>query len=242
MILNALFWEHYFRAEFLPQIKALVDTLEKRVLPGFSEIEKEAEQVSEDAWEKFMEIPATGDEDPSDFADIAEQAGVSHYLLLSGIRQGMLNLFAAALHHAFEQQIMLFHRREVLRLHEENDTSLMNISLFCARLSEHRIDVANFQSWPTVEELRHVANVVKHAEGRSAKALHEVRPDMFNSPETKRFEFMTLRPPRVFQPLVGEDLYVTLEDIKVYKEATLEFWRELLGAMMIAQYDRDSGT
>ncbi len=68
-----------------------------------------------------MSAPATGDEDPADFAEAAEQAGVSHYLLLDGIRQGMLNLFAAALYHSFEQQVMRFHRKQVLHPGEEND-------------------------------------------------------------------------------------------------------------------------
>jgi hypothetical protein len=151
----------------------------------------------------------------------------------------MLNLFAAALHHAFEQQIMLFHRREVLRPHEENNASLMTVSLFCARLSEYRIDVKAFKSWPKIDELRHVANVVKHAEGRSAKALHEIRPDMFDSPDAKHMEFMTKVSPRVYQPLVGEDLYLSLEDIGAYKDAALKFWNELVSAMKSTEYDRD---
>lgn len=235
MILNALFWKRYFRKEFIPQINALVEALEERVLPGFNDIEKESEKVSQDAWNRLMEVPATGDEDPSDFAEEAEQAGVSHYLLLSGIRQGMLNLFTAALHHAFEQQILLFHRREVLRPHEENDAKLINVSKFTSRLREYGIQIASFSSWPKVDELRHVANVVKHAEGRSATALNSVRPDLFQNPYAKDFKFTPRESPRVFQPLVGDDLYVGLEDIRTYHASVLAFWDELTTAMMSAE-------
>ncbi len=234
MIFNALFWERFFQAEFIPQIKAIVDTLEKRVLPGFENIEEESEQVSKETWERFMSMPGTGDEDPADFAEVAEQAGVSHYLLLDGIRQGILNLFAAALYHAFEQQIMLFHRKEVLKPAEENDHKLFTLSEFQRRLSHSGIDIKMFSSWAKIEELRLVANTVKHAEGNSAKRLYTLRPDMFQDPHLDRSRLPKTRNPRIFQPLVGEDLYVSLADIHNYCGSLITFWKELSNAMQFA--------
>lgn len=120
MALNHLFWARVFRVEFVPQLNAIIDTLENRLLSGFANLEEESEQVAEKAWERFMSRPGTGDEDPGDFAEAAQDAGVSHYLLMDGIRQGMLNLFAVALFHAFEQQVLLFHRREVSQPNAHN--------------------------------------------------------------------------------------------------------------------------
>jgi len=234
VIFNALFWSRYFQAEFVPQIKAIADALEKRVLPGFENIEEESKRVSEDAWEAFMSMPGTGDEDPVDFAEDAEQAGVSHYLLLDGIRQGMLNLFAAALYHAFEQQIMLFHRREVLRPAEDNNYALLTLSEFQNRLADFGVDIKTFSSWAKIEELRLIANAVKHAEGSSAKRLKTLRPDMFQSPHLDELGVPGARNPRIFQPLVGEDLYVSITDVHDYCAALVIFWQELSDAMQRA--------
>ncbi|HEX9876020.1 MAG TPA: hypothetical protein VGC50_05140 [Gammaproteobacteria bacterium] len=144
MSLNAHFWRRYFRTQFQPELPALTDVLENRILPSFAGLEQEAEKVSKDAWDAFMAMPGTGDEDFSDFADEAEQAGVSHYVPLTGIRQGILNFFAAALFHCFEQQVMLFHRREILDPFEENNEKLFSFNEFRTRLKEVPIDISSF--------------------------------------------------------------------------------------------------
>lgn len=231
MILNARFWSRYFRSEFVPQLHAIVDTLERRLLRAFEDIEQESEKVSRDTWERFMSMPGTGDEDPADFAEAAEEAGVTHYLLLDGVRQGMLNLFAAALYHAFEQQVMLFHRREVLDPSDENNVVLIKFGEFKSRLLGLGVDVTEFSPWTKVDELRLVANVVKHAEGNAAQKLHAIRPDLFENPRTAGLGLPRSSKPTVFQPLVGEDLFVSLQDIKDYCGSLEMFWQELADAL-----------
>jgi hypothetical protein len=231
MTFNHRFWSSYFRSEFVPQLRAMVDVLEKRLLPAFAGIEEEAERVSEEAWDAFMSSPGTGDEDPADFADAAEQAGVSHYMLLDGIRQGMVNLFAAALYHAFEQQVMVFLRDEVLAPVEKNDARLFQISELQKRLKAAGVDIAALPSWPTIDELRLVANTVKHAEGNSARQLHALRPELFEHPNVNLGPAFRSATPRVFQPLAGEDLYVSLRDVQQYRDALIRFWTELGEAM-----------
>jgi hypothetical protein len=232
MALNQLFWSRFFEQEFVPQLRAIADALEKRTLPAFSGIGEEAEKVSEEVWEAFMSAPATGDEDPGDLADVAQQAGVSHYMLLDGIRQGMINLFAAALYHAFEQQVIFFLRKEVLELHEENDRKLFQVSELQNRLKALGIDITQFAAWSKVDELRLLANTVKHAEGESARKLHQLRKDLFEKPNVAGMNLSFGNTvPRVFQPLVGEDLYVSIADIRDYRDALIAFWRDLGEAM-----------
>ncbi len=202
------------------------------MLPAFAGIEEEARAISEETWEAFMSAPGTGDEDPSDFAEAAEEAGISHYMLIDGIRQGMINLFAAALYHIFEQQVMLFLRKQVLDLHDENNPKLFQISEFQKRLKALAIDIKMFSSWARVDELRLVSNTVKHAEGKSAKELHQLRPDLFEHPKTIGLGLSFGKiVPRVFLPLVGEDLYVAITDVQQYRDALIDFWKELGDAM-----------
>lgn len=224
------YWECVFRQEFGPQLCGIVDSLENRILPAYSEIEEEAKTVSKKTWEAFMSSIATGDEDPSDFAESAEQAGIAHYMLLNGIRQGMLNLIAIALHHAFEQQVILFLRRQMLLPQEVNAFSLFKTNVFRDRLNAIGIDITTFSSWVKIEELRLLANAAKHAEGDSARKLHLLRPDLFEHPQVS-IGFFHISTPHVLLPLAGEDLYVSIIDVRQYRDSLLEFWEELLESL-----------
>jgi hypothetical protein len=94
------------------------------------------------------------------------------------------------------------------------------------------IDVTMFSSWAKVEELRLVANTVKHAEGDSAQKLYNLRPDLFQHPRITEIGLsFGQNAPRVFLPLAGEDLYVSIADVGQYRDALLGFWSELGNAM-----------
>jgi len=234
MALNPDYWTRFFQREFAPQLRGIVDVLEKRLMPAFEGIESEAEAVSQERWDSDMSAPGTGYEDPADFAEVAEQAGESHYLLLDGIRQGMVNLFAAALYHVFEQHVMFFMRKQLLHPSEDNDLRLLRLSEFEERLKTVGVDIRSFSSWPQIDELRLVANTVKHAEGKSARELQVLRPDLLEDPQVSTpglSDLSTAFP--VSLPLLGEDLYVQLADVRRYRDALLRFWHELADALRL---------
>lgn len=217
----------------MPQIRALVGSLSDRLLPAFGNIEAEANQKSDEEYERLGSLPACEAIDMTDLAEKAFETGLAHYQMMSGLRQGLLNIFAAALYHLYEQQVMLFHRREVLDLGEENNANLFKHTVFRKRLLRKNIDVKSFLSWPLIDELRLLANTVKHAEGGSASDLHAQRPELFIVPSVEEgLPFLGSKPvARVFGPLMGEDLYVSLEDIRRYANAVEQFWSELSDAM-----------
>jgi hypothetical protein len=232
MVFNHHFWSKAFRRDFVPQLWTITEALEKRISPAFDKIVEEAETVSNEAWEAYMNAPGTGDEDRTVFAELAEEAGVARYLLLNDVRQGITNLFAAALYHTYEQQVMLFLRKQVLHPSEEDDEKLFNWNEFQTRLRNSAIDITTFPSWKKIDELRHVTNTVKHAEGVSAQKLHQLRPDLFVAPgnySQPASEKGYL--PHVFMPLAGRDLYVTLKDVLEYRDCLINFWEELSNAM-----------
>lgn len=230
MALNHHFWERAFKRDFFPQLRAGVDVLSRRLIPAFDSISDESNAVAEDAWDSFMSGPATGDEDPGDFAEAAMDAGVSHFFLLTGIRQGMVNLFASALFHTFEQQVMFFLRRELLHPSEEYDHTLLTWKTFNERLGQWGIDYKKLDSWPTVREAELVANTVKHGDGRSASDLFALRPDLFQHPDATHPSPYPDKP-RVDRPLLGEDVYVGIADIERYRDAMIGFWTDLVQAM-----------
>ena len=217
------FWIEAIQTEFIPQINYIADVLKERLLPNINNevIEEESEKITAEKWEEFMSQPGTGEEDPGDFVDPALNAGISHFGLMMGIRQGLLNLFAIALYHAFEQQMMLFHRKNVLNYNEENDPKLFTIPKFKRRLQHLGIKIDDLASWQKIEELRLVANTVKHAEGGSSNKLRDIRSDLFKDPNMSDISMYSAPP--IFQPLFGDGLYLSLKDIEDYRDHLVRF-------------------
>lgn len=195
--------------EYIAQIEKITSLLSDCILPRFNDIDEQSEKASDDAWQEAMGQPGTGEEDPSDFVDEAIEAGVSTYQLLSGIRQGMINFFAAAIYQCFEQQSKGFHSISPERF------SLLQVN--------YKKDV---QAWNDInDELRLVANVAKHGafcknpqgKGCSARKLRKIRPDLFRPPAGQ---------PVTFHPIFGNELYVTIQDLNHFRDLVVNFWKE----------------
>ena len=146
----------------------------------------------------------------------------------------MSNLFTAGLYHFFEQSFFKFHRRELLWLPDnDKDPSLIKWKPAKERLVKYyRIDIEKFSSWTKVNELRLLANTVKHADGDSCAELKGLRPDLFVSPhrQNDRYALELAQVTPVIQPLAGEDVYVSPEEFAKYVEAVKMFWEELAKA------------
>ena len=149
----------YLTTEFKSQLEAIVDTLENRVLTNFENVESEADKATDEAWNESMSQPASEYEyqDPGDLAESAQEVGISLYQLLAGVRQGIINLFAVALYHCFEQQIVLFREQE-LRFTVEQD-KLGELNTLKCQLEYLSIDITDFNAWEKITEIRLVANV-----------------------------------------------------------------------------------
>ena len=229
--LNGRFWSNWFRSVFCREITLYCDTVVQRCLPTLDEIAAEAQSAAESEYARFGEMPYTDDgPGPDELADVALNKGIGRFEELSSVRQILLNLFVAGLHHLFEQQLLYFLRRQVLRPENEDDVSLMRVDELCARLIERGLDVKTLQSWRTITELRLVANVVKHAEGRSCGELRGRRPDLFVHPSLRLgrdSELAGIVP--VYRPLGGDSIYVTEADVSRYRDELVAFWHEFAG-------------
>ena len=166
--------------------------------------------------------------------DAAMHAGVDHYTMMKGIIQGIVNLFTIGLFHLFEQQLLYFHRTELLMRHEEDNPDLLKLDKAKEiLLRDYKIDIERFSAWGKVNELRLVANTVKHADGTSAEKLKTLRPELFRHPEfdrDSRRSGLAITPGQVFQPMAGQDVYITVDEFNLYVEAVKHFWFELSSA------------
>ena len=81
-----------------------------------------------------------------------------------------------------------------------------------------------------MDELRLVANVVKHGEGGSAEELRKMRPDLFVYPSL-RGKVDPTKTLRVKATLFGQDFFVTKEEFEGYHRGSVAFWTELADAL-----------
>lgn len=226
------FWADHFRLIFTKQISHFCAAVESRFLPTFNSLEAEAKQAEDAEWERLGQFVDPEYADEETLAEQALNAGIDYYSSMDAVRQTLINLSVASLYHLFEQQLLFFHRRQVLHPREENEKELIKIKEFKTRLSDAGLHIETLKSWAKIEELRVVANTIKHAEGSSAEKLRQLRPDLFTHPQlrdTAGFDSSSMS--RVYLPLAGEDIFLTVADLRAYCTTLLEFWEEFGAAI-----------
>lgn len=205
----------------------------KHVLPAFADIERKSNQVANEEFNRIGSEPA-GEECSGDMADAAESAearGNQFYEIMVSVRQTMLNLVAAGLFHLVEQQLTDLCRDGSFVM----DPPDSNLDVTGKWFHRHfGMDIRSFAAWRYVDELRYLANTIKHAEGGSAQELRRRRPELFRNPvfgDAEEFLEWAGEPRLpVCSPLTGIDLYVTEEILRDYFSSALSLFQEMSAA------------
>ncbi len=211
------------------------------VLRAFDNLSERANQLANDYFQQVNSQPC-GEYEEMDLggvADTANERDVGWYQMMTSIHQSMMNLVAAGLFHLLEQQLGALSRDASFSAFPLKETKLDKIVRWYQGVLG--LDLASLPSWATIDELRLVANAVKHAEGSAARSLRVSRPELFFDPalEVQRLELIAFgiesQPGPISAPLSGEDFFVTEALLKTYAEASESFLNE------IADYFREHG-
>jgi hypothetical protein len=222
MMPNALSWSNSIRQKFIPSIENFSDFVKNRILPSFASINEEVDNLAEatlNSYEQAVMVAYT-----EELAGALDEVEEFHETM-TGMAQGMRNLFGIGLYHLFEQQFLRFHRSELLESNEVDNTSLFETDVGFKRLKHHEIHVDRFRSWEKVKELKTLANALKHADGPACEQLKKRRPDLFSRPES--LVRIDLKFQKVFEPLAGQNIYLTEEAFDEFVAGVKEFWNEL---------------
>jgi hypothetical protein len=202
------------------------------VIPAFGNLDARAEQVANDYYNRIGSQPAGEYEiDMADVAEDAQQHSYDWWEMMASLRQTMLNLMAAGLFHLVEQQLATLSRDGIFD-GPVGDTKLSIVAEWYQR--KLGTTLAEMPSWSTINEMRLVANTVKHGEGNSARDLREVNPALFNNPAYIEFlrsegvdrgELLTRD--SLAAPLSGEDFFVTEEVLHGYAVRADAFFAEI---------------
>ncbi len=209
------------------------------MLPSLPDPSTEAGRLREELWQSFSSRTGTGNEDPADLEEWVESSTIDEFIELASMRQGVVNMATVMLWHLLEQQAIAFLHYKLLSKHEllvavddiDVHRVLYSFDKFIKKSYAFGINQNKLSSYAKLNELRLVANTVKHGSGSSANKLYKLRPELFSPtgipegiPEDKSSFFP--QPQNVRLPAAGEDIYISEDDLNIYFNAASRFWKE----------------
>jgi hypothetical protein len=199
-----------------------VDGFSSRLLPVFDHIEEEARAATEKAWEDAMSSTAFGENfDPGDLAEAVQEHGLEVYENLHFTRQQLLGLAAAGLYHLWERLLKQFFCKELRgwTFDGRDIRKIMapaNFNSLEEVLAQFGFRLAERPYYADLCELRLVANVVKHGDGKSCEELQASAPQLFDG-YAYHFDISS----------DADRLELTPSDFTRYAKAVTEFWDTL---------------
>ena len=223
MLQSPGFWLRHFAPLYVEEIELYQEAALQKVLPQFSTPDAEAEAYGRDEYARLASSPAYSEWGYGELNELAREIALDRYIHLEQIAQGMTNLLTAGLHHLVEQQTVGFCRRKVLKPSSKLPKYPRGVR---DALLSHGVDLYALPQWNELDELRLVANTIKHSDGDSAADLQKRSPDLFVHPKYETIDQVRFPRP-VFGPMAGSDLYVPVARFRLYVSAAQAFWYEL---------------
>lgn len=214
----------------IPYLKAFGEYVIEDVVPVFANLPERANAIADLEFKRLCEQPVGEDYDGdmSVVAEAAQSRGQVFYDTSVAIRQTSLNLFAAGLFHLLEQLLADLCRDGAFETPPRLDTKLSVVSTWCR--NNCNLDLSKLPAWPKIEQLRLLANSVKHGEGSSAEELRVIRPDLFQNPDLHELarDFPKIYTAEAVKlPLAGQDIFVTTEVFSEFSSAANSLFAEI---------------
>jgi len=220
------FHAEFFIRQNVKEIETYGLVFRDRIVKAFETLAEEADRLRDEEFERLGELLGP-DGDPSWAADHATNKAAEFYTSTNDIRQGVMNLMIAGLYHLFEQQAEYIMKELPRPKTISKDGSAVFKMLHA--LQDQGIQMKDLPCWRNLEELRLVANVVKHGPGDSEKELRQQAPILFKERLSMGLNFALVP---VVKPLAGEGLALGPEHFEKYAEAVKGFWEQLIEKLL----------
>lgn len=227
-----LYLHQKLRERFQKPYDYYLDVYFNKVAVVFENLEEEADEIARNYYEKLGEYFNPDIHDESDFADSAFEKGLEYYEAISLVKYNNKLMWISTMYQFWEQQVRKFLYDEITHsgytLFDEKGKEL-TFKTYCTNFGKIRDEFESFgqkleelNCWSTIRELKLLANVIKHGEGRASTDLEKIRPDFFNSEVTHSNLMKSYR-------TVLNERVLNIKDSEFirYKEALQSFWTEL---------------
>lgn len=215
------------REKKIEEILLFKNIFKERVFPVFSNIEKEADKISNDLYDNAMNAYYIDYDniDPADIAENATEIGVDYYEKYSLMRYNTLAMWISMVYQFWEQQVRKF-------LYDEEAHSFkIEFKKFCTsgikdikeEFRYHNINIEKLRCWGSINELRLACNTLKHGDGASAQELKNIRPSLFTREGFEEYDLLSM----YNTTLLEETLNISDQDFYNFCDILIEFWNEL---------------
>ena len=219
-----------FRRDLATHIAVFVEAVQTTVFPTFSGLNVKAKQVADQEFLRLSSEPvgSNSDGDASTLAEIAQEKGEVYYNTMHSLHCTSIALHTVGLFHLLEQKLCDCCRDASFGIDPPSDTKLDIVSKWYQQ--HFLLNLENLSQWKSINELRHLANTIKHGEGGSSKKLRALRPDLFEDPRLKDLmpDFPKLYTTSSIRlPIAGQDVFASEEIFSEYGTAVFEFINEI---------------
>ncbi|MGE6603290.1 hypothetical protein ACQKEY_16490 [Lysinibacillus fusiformis] len=221
------------RERFQKSYDYYIDVYFNKVALVFNNLEEEANEMAQIHYEELGQYFDPDRHDEADFADSAFEKGLEYYEAVSLVKYNNQLMWISTMYQFWEQQVRKFLYDEIkhsgVTLCNERGQEI-DFKNYCTRginaikkeFADFGQDLEKMERWSDINELRLLANVIKHGDGGSATELEEIRPDFFKS-EISENNLL-----KVHRTVLNEQvLNVSDSDFIKYKEALQSFWEGL---------------
>ena len=197
------------------RLQAYQQGVSNRVFRDFDGLDQEAERLEKQLWDHAMSQPGDGSEDPSAIADHVTNQAADFLITMEWLKQQTINNACAGLYHLWEKDLKSFLERTAVRFGKLDMKRLMRADFgeLSKILIEHKYDFENQASYEKMNEIRLLANSVKHGLGNSLFELIVRRPDLF------RKNYFTGE-----IDSDAENLEITEDQFNEFAQTIAEFW------------------
>lgn len=219
------------RERFKKSYELFIDTYTNKIATQFLNIEHEANKISEEYYKELGKYFNPECDDPGDYAELAWEKGLDYYEGLSLMKYNTKMMWISTVYQFWEQQVRRFLYEEICNTHTiyNKNGSECGYKGFCTRGIDDikdeflwfNYDLVLKKSWKEINELRLLANVIKHGDGWSAKELQKLKPEYFQD------EFQNNRLELYKTTLNDEVLNIQEEDFVRYCKSLIGFWDEI---------------
>ncbi len=218
-------WEP-FRESLVKRQLFYMEEARRRLLSQFEEIEAEADQAAEDWLEVRSQHFYPDRDDPVDFYEAANEAGIEFYGLLNEMREQTRLSVVAGMFHEWDKQLRDWLTREIRHWHDgvsvRSKIWSADFGQLADLLESFGWNLRNTEYFRPLDGCRLVVNVYKHGDGKSLDELKSRYPEYLA--DSRGGLGGDVPDPKAG---VHTDLNVSDEQWQAFSDAILAFWRSV---------------
>ena len=206
---------------FIRDIENLQSIVKKDYLKVNYDLEEQANNASEQEYNRLIEIYSSESDDISALLDKSQEVGLEKYLLLKVMRYRNLANWICNVIEIWEQQVFLLYS-EI----KQDGKKFNNFNQLVKEIENLGLQISGMIEYHNLENKRLLVNVIKHSEGNSEEKLRNKCHKYFdNSTEL----FGCVDNLKMYKTSLGEvSLNITEEDFNETCLQIINFWSAII--------------